>query len=357
MAGEAAAAVAAAVFEPWGWRSDKGPWFAALGVAIEGWAPHPALALDAAAIRCCLAGAAAENRHWLVHPCLNPVTQGGPERRLQRDFQLAAWAACHDESVEGTVEVPERLVLWSPAGSYAADPGRYQLPQLAGLLRGAAWPHAIALDVFCGALGQPVPGSWAALPDSSPAGSEELRRELTRSLQILALARGRLPACLDWAADAAQVLVPLRSEGAGYFRSGSQPDLPGVIYADLFGGLTQVMEAIVHEAAHLHLFMAEAGGPLVDPAHQGRYRSPLRPEPRPLRGILLAYHAIAYICLFYREAIAAGLGDAGALGAELATMAAKRRESEAVLVEQRRHLTPAGDRFLDLTLAVAGHGE
>jgi HEXXH motif-containing protein len=61
------------------------------------------------------------------------------------------------------------------------------------------------------------------------------------------------------------------------------------------------LESIVHESAHLHLYMALAQEPLIDPDHDGHYKSPLRPDPRPLRGILLAYHALAYIAALFAD--------------------------------------------------------
>jgi HEXXH motif-containing protein len=99
--------------------------------------------------------------------------------------------------------------------------------------------------------------------------------------------------------------------------------------------------------------IAEAESALVDPDHEGLYSSPLRPEPRPLRGILLAYHAIAYICAFYEEVISAGLGQAGICMAELPPMREKLAAAGEVLNANKQHLTSAGLRFLERTHDVA----
>src|SRR2546422_6963241 len=51
---------------------------------------------------------------------------------------------------------------------------------------------------------------------------------------------------------------------------------------------------------------------------------------------LLAYHAIAYICAFYREAIAQGLGSRSNCDAELERM--RRSEEHTSELQSRLHL-------------------
>lgn len=341
---------------PWAWRPDKAAWFRLLGEKIPQWLPAEGLSLDHESLKHHLIRGAAEQSPWLLHPCVNALTLAGGSRRVQRDFQLALWAAIHVPAFSSPVTAPEQLFLWSPLGSYQIEPGAYEFRELADMLSSKEWPYSISLDVWCHSLGFTLAGTWAERQDINPVEEEQLKRELSNSLQALSIAYKKLPACVEWAADVTRVVVPLHREGENYFRSGSQKELPGLIYADLFGGLVQIMEAIVHESAHWHLFLAETTAPLVDPEHQGRYASPLRPEPRPLRGILLAYHAIAYICALYVEVLERGLGQSSNCEAELQTMRKKLTEAEAVLDANSMHLTAAGVDFLSRTKEVAHHG-
>jgi len=74
-----------------------------------------------------------------------------------------------------------------------------------------------------------------------------------------------------------------------------------MVYLDLFGGVINTIELIVHESAHLYFFLAESNSKLLEYDNSTLYWSPLRHEKRPLHGIFLGYHALAYICAFYKE--------------------------------------------------------
>jgi HEXXH motif-containing protein len=117
-----------------------------------------------------------------------------------------------------------------------------------------------------------------------------------------------------------------------------------------------VLEALVHESAHHHLCLAEMESLLVDPKHDGTYPSPLRPEPRPLRGILLAYHALAYICALYVEARACGFIPRDAYRSEADDLQSKLDAAESTLCSSRQFLTESGDQFFSETMNVAAHG-
>lgn len=338
---------------PWKWRPQRAAWHSSLTEKIDEWQPAESLSLDAESIKRQLTEANSRQEAWLLHPCLNSLTLGGDNRKTQRDFQAAVWTAVHSPDLAGSVTTPHPLHIWSTMGSYVTPPGRYDLRDLADSVTSTEWSYSISLDVWCHSVGFALPGTWAELGNLSENDEKQLKQEVTNSLQTLLLATKRFPGCIEWVSDITSVIIPLRSEGDSYFRSGSQKEIPGMIYADSFGGLIQLMEAIVHESAHGHLFMAETASPLVDPNHQGRYASPLRPEPRPLRGILLAYHAIAYICVFYREAIAQDLGSRSNCTAELERMQEKMAEAETVLEDNSRYLTPSGLEFFSRTKQVA----
>jgi HEXXH motif-containing protein len=155
-----------------------------------------------------------------------------------------------------------------------------------------------------------------------------------------------------WATAATRVVRPLVPV-AGFARSSHDPDVPGLIEADLSRGPTQTVELIVHETAHLHLRAAQAAAALIDPCHQCTYRSPLRPEPRPLMGILLAYHALAYICAALQEASAAGILHAESAARAMDDLGRRRDDARATMEGASEHLTDAGTAFLARTHEVA----
>lgn len=341
---------------PWIWQPSKSGWYKRVKTLLSSWKPAEELDLDTGALLSCLTEAVACEADWVLHPCINTLTLTEATKRLERDFQLAVWVAAQSQASLGKISVPEPLHVWSQDGGFILPPGRYDLAALGAAVVEANCPTVLAIDLWCYSLGFPLPDTWAALQNLTDLQQEQLQQEVLVFLRTLSLAESLFKECIGWVASVARVVVPLYTESDQAFRSGSQNDLPGLIYLDLFGGEFQIMEALVHEAAHLHLFLAEAEGALVDPTYQERYTSPLRPEPRPLRGILLAYHAIAYICAFYIEAIHQGRGISYCQN-ELQTMQGKLHESEQILLSCQQHMTERGRAFFQLTQKVVDYGK
>jgi HEXXH motif-containing protein len=214
-------------------------------------------------------------------------------------------------------------------------------------------PVQPALDLWCRSTGIVTAGSWACLDSASFA---PLKSELTRSigqfLTLMSVLARATPSMLAWVTAATRVvrpLVPVKDCA----RSSHDPEVPGLIEVDLSRGPTQTIELIAHETAHLHLRAAQAAAPLVHPHHVGTYHSPLRAEPRPLMGILLAYHALAYICAALRQAAAAAILEPGSAARAIDDLASRRDGARATIDGARRYLTPAGAQFVDRTHEVA----
>lgn len=338
---------------PWQWVPDLGPWAARLAEAASAWHPAPGLGLETAAIRSAITEGARVAAPWLRHPCMSRLTRPQPAHPY-RDQLMAAWVAAKVDGDLGRVEFRDPIVIWSAAGDEEIGPGSYQLSELGRLVARPA-PVPLALDVWCRATGVVSAGSWADLHCEDYAGrEEELGAGIQRFLRLMAALVQLLPDLMAWMTSATSVVRPLvpRPDVA---RSSHDLGLPGLIEADLCKGRTQTVELLVHETAHLHLRAAEADGGLVDPDHDGRYRSPLRPEPRPLIGILLAYHALAYICAALVDGVGAGVLDAGTVGQAVADLGRRRDDARAVVEEARNHLTPTGAAFVERTHGVADH--
>jgi HEXXH motif-containing protein len=116
----------------------------------------------------------------------------------------------------------------------------------------------------------------------------------------------------------------------------------------------QIVEALVHESAHHYFRIRDGAHPLVESGHAATYASPLRRDPRPLRGIFLAYHALAYICACFTDSSRLGLGLADER--ELSQLRAKARDAECTLAGAAAHLTESGREFFEQTRAVVDYG-
>jgi hypothetical protein len=255
-----------------------------------------------------------------------------------RDVTLAAWVA-GNAGCGGEVEVTSPMVLWSAAGDGEIAAGRHDLSALGAAMLAPA-PVQPALDLWCRTTGVITAGSWACLDGAEFAGLEaDVGRSIHNFLALMSVLARRTPAMLAWTSAATRVVRPLVPV-AGFARSSHDPDVPGLIEADLSRG-------------HLHLRAAQAAAALVDPYHQGTYHSPLRPEPRPLLGILLAYHALAYICAGLREASAAGVLHAESVARAVDDLGRRRDVARATMEGAWEHLTDAGAAFVARTHEVA----
>lgn len=295
---------------------------------------------------------------WLVHPCTTRLTLPNNHDSVQRDFQLAVWAAAHTTEPLGGIVAPDSLWIWTGTGGREVAAGSYELEEL-GELTLSSFPSSVSqiqLDVWCNCLGLVLRETWADLDQLSNRQQEQLRSEIVGFFRAVRWMESVFPAMSAWISSVTKVAIPLYhpvESDDRVFRSVSDPELSGLVQLDVFGGEIQILEALVHESAHRHLFMAEAQGPLIDPACCERYRSPLRPEPRPLRGILMAYHALAHICCFYEEASETGAVATNTIERELTGLLKGMHDAESTLCSNRNHLTESGKDFLDQTMLVA----
>ncbi|SDS40796.1 aKG-HExxH-type peptide beta-hydroxylase [Actinoplanes derwentensis] len=351
---------------PWAWRVSADGWFGEIERLLTGWEPDPSLGFDGA-VRACLIDAARQRQEWLYHPVATAVTLG--ERRPDRDLRLALWAAGHqpDGADLGAVTIPRPAWAWAPDGGQQVEAGRYELVPLGRRVRTAQSVPAVpvALDVWIETVGLPLPpdtvayGEWSWAHHQPLPFSEQavLHHDIIGFLRATRALAELHPDCAAWLSAVTKVAVPLHGRPCNRFRSGSSAGIPGLIFTDIDGPLTQSLETLVHESAHLWFCLAESAGPLIDPAHTRRYESPLRPDLRPLRGIFLAFHALAFMAAFYRDWAEVAPGRENAL-AELDAVRPLRDDAMGMLAGARGALTDAGLRFFETTMAsVVEHAE
>lgn len=105
---------------------------------------------------------------------------------------------------------------------------------------------------------------------------------------------------LNWVARVVRAIVPLKKTEDDVFTSSSCYKHPGVIFISFPSPSLMISEMLVHEAAHQYFFLLSRLGDVEDGTDTRLYYSPIKQMGRPIKYILLAYHAVANMILFYR---------------------------------------------------------
>lgn len=88
--------------------------------------------------------------------------------------------------------------------------------------------------------------------------------------------------------------------------SASYQEVIGTVYMTLHPQAMTMVEATIHEFQHNKLHAQLELDPLLHNAFHPLYSSPVRPDPRPLQGVLLAVHAFQPVARLYQLMRAAG---------------------------------------------------
>lgn len=83
--------------------------------------------------------------------------------------------------------------------------------------------------------------------------------------------------------------------------SASYREVIGTVYLTLHPNVMTMTEAVIHEFQHNKFNVSSYGATYLSNAFHPLYRSPIRPDPRPLWGILLAVHAFLPVAELYRR--------------------------------------------------------
>jgi HEXXH motif-containing protein len=174
-------------------------------------------------------------------------------------------------------------------------------------------------------------GLCLALADNNPLAAEEAHPEKSGNALDLG---GRSPE--EWTAALAgalalvdeqlpelgaeirlvmQTLVPVGYDPERHL-SASYAEAIGTAYLSLHPDRMTMAEALIHEFSHNKLNALAALEELVENAFSPLYRSPVRPDPRPLHGILLAVHAFVPVARLYERMLESGHPLAGSPGFE-----------------------------------------
>lgn len=264
---------------------------------------------------------------------------GPPERALALTRELRAQVAfelaCHDALPEPlaltalpaqVLSIPANLALRFPAGVSAARfaSGRVTLVTPRG-------EETFAIEAWGG--DGPRPGFVTrpyhaitaslrlALADNNPLQMVEMHPDkagnaidlggrgadawcatLGEALDLVATHLPTLRAEIDLLLHLA---VPVGHDEHRHLSASYQEAL-GTIYLTLHPDLMTMTEAVIHEFSHNKLNALLELDPVLENAFWPLYASPVRPDPRPLHGVLLAVHAFQPVARLYERMTDAG---------------------------------------------------
>ena len=102
-----------------------------------------------------------------------------------------------------------------------------------------------------------------------------------------------------------QQMVPVGYDDHRHLSASYQESI-GTIYLTLHPNLMTMTEAVIHEFSHNKINALFELDPVLENAFWPLYTSPVRPDPRPLHGIVLAVHAFQPVARLYEAMIARG---------------------------------------------------
>jgi len=152
-----------------------------------------------------------------------------------------------------------------------------------------------------------------------------------------------LPELREEMALFAQVIVPVGFYPEKHL-SASYREAIGSIYMSLHPKPMTMVEALVHEFSHNKLNALFELDEVLMNAFEPLYRSPVRPDPRPLHGVLLAVHAFVPVARLHQLLLEAG--DPLADEARFRDVVRINREGTEVLRAHAR-ATPVGQGLMD----------
>lgn len=200
-------------------------------------------------------------------------------------------------------------------------------------LRGQSPAMAVPLDDLAFALPEPgparltrpyheiVPGLYLATVDNNPLSEFEAHPDKHGNQldlgghpaqawvdvlrRALALVDAHLPLLGEELRLVMKLIIPVGWHAEQHL-SASYQEAIGLLYLTLHPNLMTMTEALVHEFQHNKLNAAFHLDGLLHNAWSPLYVSPVRPDPRPLHGVVLAVHAFQPVAALYEAMLAAG---------------------------------------------------
>jgi HEXXH motif-containing protein len=149
-----------------------------------------------------------------------------------------------------------------------------------------------------------------------------------------------------------QQFIPVGTDERAHL-SASYRELIGHVYLTLHPRNMTMTEAVIHEYQHNKINMLFHMDAVMENAFEPLYPSPVRPDPRPLHGVLLAAHAFVPVAELYRRMVEEGDPECELPGFDRRFREIIASNDEAVTV-LREHAQPteAGREVLDDLFAI-----
>lgn len=211
--------------------------------------------------------------------------------------------------------------------------------------------------------GETCPETFLALYDNNPLALDEAHPDKdgnaldlggrepevwARTLrEALALIEAHLPSLHGELALYVQQIVPVGYDDHAHL-SASYQEAIGTLYLSLHPQPMTMAEALIHEFSHGKLNALFEADPVLHNAFSPLFSSPVRPDPRPLHGVLLAVHAFLPVARLYEKMTEAGHPFAGRPDFQRRFEAIKEKNREgAATVLDHGEFTPAGEALAD----------
>lgn len=332
---------------PWNWRPSKDSWYERIEESSSDWnSGHLSKSL-LSKVRTRINDEAVKKSAWLHHPFCSSLVAENTKKCFFNDAQFLAWLSFNCSDLDGTFEFEHPVKLWSLNGSTSPISKSSSSGELRELINGSQ-PSRCKVSKKDSKIEAPVMLFNDAV---EPAISQQVSDQLKCVL-------GSIPAIASWINEST-ILLDVIPEGyfpdapPSAYVSCSSPDLPGFIRVSAGGDILTLLEMIAHETAHQYLFRFERRAPIIEHGDGGLHMSPLREAPRPLRGVILAMHACAYIAAAYTEAANASVDIFQGCEEERTRVMRLFEESREIVDSAYAELSASGREFVSLTDQVA----
>jgi HEXXH motif-containing protein len=162
----------------------------------------------------------------------------------------------------------------------------------------------------------------------------------------LALIRDFVPELRAEMDTCVELIVPVGFDAEQHL-SASYAEVPGTLYLSLHPDPMTMAEALLHEFSHTKVNLLSEHDAILENAFEPLFPSPVRPDPRPLWGVLLAVHAFLPVELLYARMAERGHANAGSAGfIERAGAIRKGNEEGLAVLQQNAHPTKVGAALL-----------
>jgi HEXXH motif-containing protein len=320
------------------------PWDARGRVFASPSASRDVEAAAGTAARTCADVVAGIGRHLLHHPDVGRAVVCFPATTTVRSWVVphlrAAVVIPPSTPCVATSDGERTTITWSDGNraTIPVDDRARPIPRTVTLATLGRFVVLNGSDLV-GELGPEVSGL-----DPLDPGAPGLAGALANASSGVELLRRVWPAAAAAAERHVRQIVLLRPRG--FERSDSPASLPGMV-ALTSSEPWRVGDLLCHEAAHVRFGAVLRSGPLFVGPDPPIHRSPWRPDPRPLLGLILGVHAFVDVCEWWRRAASAA-PDVEELARTIrANHLAKVRSAWATIGAADPEVTPLGRAVLD----------